>query len=245
MALTIPASKPFTTKIPEDNYLAVCIGVYDIGTVESKQYDPTERVLFLFEIPELTDEEGFPETINIEFSQSLNQKSNLYKALVSWRGKAFDAERDKDFSVKERLGKPASLLIVHNSGKGDKAKNTYANIQQISALQKGVNPPTPTRKPTYFDFADGRAVIDDGVPDFIRKKIEASPEWAALKGGRPANLPGGPPKAVTNQAPAEIIGLLNSIGLAWPYNDDDLDAVPADVMSQEQYDLMKQYSTPF
>lgn len=249
MPLTVPASKPFVTDVPEGSFVAVCIGIYDLGTVPSKQYEPSEKVLFLFEIPDLPDKEGFPMTVNCQYSQSLNPKSNLYKAVVSWRGRGFGKGEMDKFSLKTFLGQPAYLLIVHNQGKGEKAANVYANVAQISALQKGVPAPKPSREPLYFDFADKKAVIPDGVPDFVRKQIEASPEWLALKTGRTDG--GGarktsPAPQSGDQAPAEIVGLLNEIGLAYPYNVEELDRLfQPDVMSQEDYDLLLQHSIPF
>lgn len=249
MPLTVSDSKPFVTDIPEDEYLAICIGIYDIGTVHSEKFGKdSERVLFLFEIPELKDPEGWPKTTNKEYTASLDQKANLYKDIISWRGKGFGKDEMKNFSLKSFLGKPASLLIVHNRGKGDRAENVYANIQQIRNLQRGVVAPQPSREPLCFDFADGKAEIPEGTPEFIQKKIVAAPEWSALKSGRPLkNGAAAPQKSASGQqAPAAIVGLLNEIGLAFPYDQEELDAkFQPDVMSQEDYDLLSSHSTPF
>lgn len=249
MPLTVSDSKPFVTDIPEDEYIAVCIGVFDVGTVHSEKFGKdSERVLFLFEIPELKDPEGWPKTTNKEYTASLDPKSNLYKDVISWRGKGFAPGEMKNFSLKSFLGKPASLLIVHNRGKGDRADNVYANIQQIRNLQKGVVAPAPSREPLFFDFADGVASIPEGTPEFIQKKIMSAPEWTALKTGRPMKpgSPAAPAAKPGQQAPEGVVDLISQMGLDWPYNDDDLDAAfKPELFTQEQYDFLKSFSVPF
>jgi len=245
MALTLSGeSKPYVTDIPADSYVAVCVGIFDLGTVHSEQFDKdSEKLALLFEFPDLIDPEGFPKTHHIEVSQSLHKKARLRELLTTWRGKDLTEAEMKSFDIKALLGKGASILIVHEQGKGLKSQNVYANIKSITGLPKGVPAPKPTRALCYFDFTEGKTDID-GIPEFLQKKIVAAPEWRVLKEGRSPEA--GPKKAAGRQAPAEIVGLLNEIGLGYPYSMDQLDKVfPADAMSQADYDLLAENAVPF
>ena len=255
MALTV-TNKPFVTDIAEDTYPAVCIGIFDIGTVDNPRFNKQQdKVVFLFEVPDLVDAEGWPRTINEEWAASLDDRSHLLRHLRSWMGRSLAPEEKKNFSLKSLLGQPCQLEIVHGRGKGEKSDNVYANIGGVRKPARGQVGPEPRRQPLYFDFADGHSRIPEGTPEYIAKKIAAAPQWKNIQAGRAAEdygdgkkgivaPPSGPPKN-GQQAPAEIVDVLNEIGLAYPYDQDELDSkFPAD-MSQDVYAILSKHATPF
>lgn len=242
MPLTVPKSKPTVTDIEEGVHPGVCVGVYDLGTQDGGKFKPTERVLFLFELPDFENSEGWPLTVKTTFSQTLGDKGSLKPFLQKWRGRTFTDKELDNYSVKERLGQPGMIQIIHRHGEGPYKGSVYANMDGIMPLYKGVEPPTPRRRPTYFDFADGEARIPDDVPDYIKDMIMASPEWKALKDGAAA---GGSPPA-KKAAPREIVDLINRIGLGWPFTLDELnDKFDPDVLTTEDYNLLEKHGVPF
>lgn len=173
MGLSVTASKPFMTNIPEDTYPAVCVGVYDLGSVHNKKFNKdSPTVLFLWELPELRNPEGFPETIHQQYTASLGEKSNLKKMLVNWRGKAFTPAELELFDVKKVLGAPCQLLVIHNQVE----QNTYANIQNVSGWPKAAPAPKHTLPLMVFEFGV-HTEIPNRTPEWIKNKIEAAPEW--------------------------------------------------------------------
>ena len=88
----------------------------------SKRNQTAEKGQINFELPNLTKEfkpgEGQkPFSIGKEYTLSLSSKSNLYKDLVSWRGKPFTEEELEGFDLSKLLGKPCQIQIIHKQGK--------------------------------------------------------------------------------------------------------------------------------
>jgi hypothetical protein len=185
MGLKVTESKPFVTDIPEDTYSAVCVGVFDLGTVHNEKFNKDDHnVMFLWELIGVSDNEGQPKTIQQQYTASLGEKANLRKMLTNWRGRAFNTQELENFDVRVLLGKPCQLLVIHNESKG----NVYANIQNVSGWPKGV--PAPKRRLPLLTFEFGvNVVIPDRTPEWIERKIMSAPEWAdreALASGAPA-----------------------------------------------------------
>lgn len=146
-------------------HVAVCIGVWDIGWHESEwkgQKRLNHKILIRWEIDELIDGgeyHGKHKTINQRYNLSLGEKSILRKDLLGWRGKDLTTQELKDgFDLEAMIGQSCMINVAHVT-KNDK---TYANIQSISPLFKGVKSFTPDNK------------WDGSAPDWVKKIQENS-----------------------------------------------------------------------
>jgi hypothetical protein len=162
--------------ISEGVHLAVCIGVFDLGTQYNKIFDKeAHQVLIMWEIPDeriKIDEKDLPLAISKKYTLSLHEKAQLRKDLESWRGKAFPAETLKEgFDLKKILGKTCQLQIIHNENNG----KTYANIAGIMALPKGTSSLEP-ENPLKFYSIDQKEIPED-IPDWIKELIKNSKEF--------------------------------------------------------------------
>lgn len=177
--------------VPEGTYVAICIRVVDLGTQVTTYQgaDKTQRkVLVVWEIPEVrVEREGEPEMpalIMQRYTASLHEKAVLRKNLEAWRGKRFTDEELKGFDLKNVVGQPCQVQILHAESNG----STYANIAAIMASPKGMPKPVPEH-PT-INFSLDRAEFSEGIfgmlSDKLKATIEQSPEYKALKGGAPA-----------------------------------------------------------
>ena len=162
--------------ISEGVHLAVCIGVWDLGTQHSKVFDKEiHQVLIMWEIPHeriTIDNKSLPMAISKRYTLSLNEKASLRKDLESWRGKAFPAETLKEgFDLKKILGKTCQIQIIHNENNG----KTYANIAGIMALPKGTEPLESENPLRFYSMADSKEVPED-TPEWIKEIIKQSKE---------------------------------------------------------------------
>jgi hypothetical protein len=173
MGLKVSESKPFTTDVPEDTHTAVCVGVFDLGTVHNKNYGKDEqKVMLLWELTELPKREGNPVTIQQQYTASLSEKSNLRRTLTTWRGKPFTDAELAGFDVKTILGKPCQILVLHSESNGNK----YANVQNVSGWPKGAPVPRTSLPLMVFEFGT-HTEVPAATPKWIASKIEAAPEW--------------------------------------------------------------------
>lgn len=130
---------------PAEQYAATCIDVIDHGYVDSnyqgtvsKKHKCTIR-FWCGEYHTKEDGETVPLYVGARFTVSLHENSALRPFLEKWRGRKFTAEELHKFDVESLIGAPAFVQITHNQT-GEK---TYANIESIMRLPKGVEPPDP------------------------------------------------------------------------------------------------------
>lgn len=166
--------------ISEGVHLAVCIGVWDLGTQHNEIFDrDVHQVLIMWEVPEeriKIEDKELPLAISKRYTLSLNEKSSLRKDLEAWRGKAFPEETIKNgFDLKNILGKACQIQIIHTEKNG----KTYANIAGIMSLPKGVKAPEPENPLRFFEIGDE---IPEGTPEWIKNIIMQSKEYKEQKG---------------------------------------------------------------
>ncbi len=166
---------------PSGTHIAVCYRVIDLGTQKQDWKGETKfhrKIRIFWEIPGEKMEDGRPFTISQLYTFSSSEKARLRKDLEGWRGRAF-TETDfgpGGFDIKNVLGKPCMLSVVH----ADKDGKTYANISSVSALPKGVTAPPASNDPIYFSLERDRfdKATLDSLSEGLQKTIKGSPEFA-------------------------------------------------------------------
>ena len=152
-----------------------------IGT-ESFEYlgetKSSNKVRLTFEIPGekrvFREENGEqPMVISKEYTLSLHEKSNLRKDLETWRGQKFTDKELSSFDVTNLIGVDCMLSIVHSSSNG----REYANINGISRVPKGLECEEQINESFEFNY-DSCFDKLDSLPDFLKDKIKATPEFA-------------------------------------------------------------------
>ena len=168
------------TPIPEDLHLAVCYGIWDIGTQFSERWGKAvHKVVIVWEIPGCRGEfeqdgvkKDLPRAISKRYTLSLHKKADLRKDLESWRGRKFSDEELKGFDVKKLLGVPCQIQVLHTKNE-DKV---YVNIAAITKAPAGTKI-TPENPLKFFSFEEGNAV-PSGTPEWIMALIRQAEESA-------------------------------------------------------------------
>jgi hypothetical protein len=179
--------RPKRDPIPAGTHHAICYGVVDIGT-QREVWDGNEKlkrkVNFLFEIPSeriQIEKDGkridLPRGTHKKFTNTLSDKSDLYKNLVSWRGAQFTPEQLKGFDLFTVIGANCLLQMVAGTAK-DGSAITYVN--GIMGLPKGMPKLKSENKHVMYSIDENGLNIPDGVPDWMKKIIMESPEIMAI-----------------------------------------------------------------
>lgn len=166
---------------PAGNHVARCIGLIDLGTQTEEYLGKVKRqrkILLKWETPLETkvfkEENGEqPYVLSKEYTMSLGDKSNLKKDLESWRGRAFTEQELAGFDLKNILGAPCLINVIHQD-------NGYAKITNVSPLPKGTAAPEQINKSQYLSLDAFDSVVFEQMPDFWKKKIESSPEFKSI-----------------------------------------------------------------
>jgi len=195
MALTISESQKSERKLPEAGAtVGVLYSLVDLGhqkTNWDNQEKWTPKVRLTFELPDQTDEFEVeengkrttvqkPMVVSIEQTRSLGEKASLRKLLEQWRGQTFTSKELQAFSLKNLLGKPAMLTLIHKTSQQGRQ---YCAIAGASKLPKGMKAPaTTTNDQLYYEIEQGEAGQFNDMPDWLQEKIRASKEFATAAG---------------------------------------------------------------
>lgn len=162
--------------VPAGTYAAVCYEMVDLGEQYSERFNNTSRqVLIGWQIPSETitiDGVEKPRVVSKQYTLSLNTKARLRSDLVSWRGRDFTEQELKGFDLKNIVGKPCMLSIIHKDSNG----KTYANVSGILAMPKGTPKPALSSPDDIIIFdldADPLEKIND-LPQWIAERIRRS-----------------------------------------------------------------------
>lgn len=172
---------------PAGTHAARCFALIDMGTQKDTFEGRTSvarKVSLRFELPmelQTTGEyAGQPFQLSKMFTLSLHKKAGLRAALESWRAKPFNEEELKGFDLRKILGATCMISVIHS----DAGK---ANISTISAALKGMTIPTQINRTMYLELTteDFSQQIYDELGKWTQDKIAESPEYKALKSGKP------------------------------------------------------------
>jgi len=195
MALTLSESAKQERKLPEAGAtVGVLYSLVDLGhqkTNWDNQEKWTPKVRLTFELPDQTDEYEVeekgkvtkvqkPMVVSIEQTRSLGEKASLRKLLEQWRGQTFTSKELQAFSLKNLLGKPAMLTLIHKTSQQGRQ---YCAIAGASKLPKGMKAPaTTTNEQLYYEIEQGEGGQFNDMPDWLQEKIRASKEFATSAG---------------------------------------------------------------
>ena len=195
MALTLSESAKQERKLPEAGAtVGVLYSLVDLGhqkTNWDNQEKWTPKVRLTFELPDQTDEYEVeengkrttvqkPMVVSIEQTRSLGEKASLRKLLEQWRGQTFTSKELQAFSLKNLLGKPAMLTLIHKTSQQGRQ---YCAIAGASKLPKGMKAPaTTTNDQLYYEIEQGEGGQFNDMPDWLQEKIRASKEFATAAG---------------------------------------------------------------
>lgn len=175
--------------VPAGTFIARCFRFIDLGSHEQSFQGESKGlkrlVMVGFELPtEVMMADGRPFSIHKRWTWSTHEKATMRKDLESWRGAKFN---DGDFGpggfdVKNLLGQPCTLSIVHNV----KENETYSNITSIGKAMKGVAIPPAINKPVFLslDHHEFDREVFAGLSEKLQKFIGESPEYQTLIGGK-------------------------------------------------------------
>lgn len=176
---TQKTKKSMATEVPSaEPHGAALVAMVDLGThreifKNEGKPDRAGDVRKLLLVWELTDApmSGMKDTNHVlakQYTLSLGQKAALRKLIDTWRGKKLGD--DEDFDLKKLLGAKCMINVSHGeSSKG----NTYANIESIGPVPKGLKVADPRRTPFAWEFGSDQPCPPlEWVPWIYGEKVE-------------------------------------------------------------------------
>ncbi len=162
---------------PEGISPAVCVGIMDLGLVESDyqgQKSLKQKIKLTFET-EARTKEGTPCTVSKSFTASLHPKSSLASFLGKWRGRPVDLGETIDLT--KLVGACCTLVLSHQTS--ERNGKVYATIDAVSKPTKklvasGTYDPAAAEQ-RYAEWKLKQA----GAPGAARPMVAPTPARAA------------------------------------------------------------------
>ena len=168
-------AKPKTPPVEPGVYMAVCVGVVDLGEQFSEYYKSySNKVKFVFALPSETIEiDGKTEErqLSREFAVATKKNSNLRTFLGSWNSKNYTDDEFMELDLFDQIGKPCQLNVVLNDS------GEYANVDSVMPLPKGF--PAPTSKTAFFtwDMDAWNDAVFEALPTWAQEQIKKSTQY--------------------------------------------------------------------
>ncbi len=168
-------AKPKTPTVEPGVYLAVCVGVIDLGEQYSEKYkNYSNKVQFVWELPYETievDGKQEPKQLSKEFAIATKKNSNLRTFISSWNGKPYSDEEFPEVELFDQIGKPCQLNVVLND------TGEYANVDTVIPLPKGTPAPQSTTPPIVWDMDNWDDDAFKALPEWVQNKIKKSTQY--------------------------------------------------------------------
>lgn len=189
---------------PTGNHIARCIRIIDLGTQHDEMYDKDRHQIFLmWEIPNeiktytVKGENGAPDkevtepfTVSKFYTLSLAESAHLRGDLESWRSRAFTEEELEGFEMRNVLGAPCMVNVIHKARK--KGSGVNAVVTAVTPLPKGIECPPAVHETIFFsldtdDFTSKTELSEnfDKVSKGLQNSIQQSREWKEIFSDQP------------------------------------------------------------
>lgn len=190
MSLTIQATAAPSREFeiaPAGNHIAICYAMVDLGTqkVSYKGEEKLQRKVYIgWELSNEQMSDGRPFMVSSQYTMSLHEKAILRRDLESWRGRPFTDDELMGFDLKNILGKPCMVNVVHATGGNGK---TYANVRSVATLPKGMPAPEQVNQTMLFEFGDQGfdENVFNALPQWMQSKIMESTDYQSITNDKP------------------------------------------------------------
>ncbi len=168
-------AKPKIPPVEPGVYMAVCVGVVDLGEQYSEKFkNYSNKVKFVWELAGETceiDGETRPRQLSKEFTVSTSKKSNLRAFLEAWNGKTYSDEEFSGLELFDQAGRPCQLNVVLNE------TGEYANVNGIMAIPKGMPSPQTDTALILWDMERWDDAVFESLPEWTKEQIKKSTQY--------------------------------------------------------------------
>lgn len=168
-------AKPKTPPVEPGVYMAVCVGVIDLGEQYSEKFKSySNKVKFVWALPSETieiDGKAEERQLSKEFTFSVSKKGGLRTFLESWNSKTYSDDEFADLDVFDQVGKPCQLQVVLND------TGEYSNVANLMPLPKGM--PAPVTNTTFitWDMEAWNDAVFETLPEWTKEQIKKSTQY--------------------------------------------------------------------
>lgn len=183
-------AKPKLPPVEPGVYVAICIGVIDLGEQYSEKFKKySNDVKIVWELVGVTaevDGEQKPRQLSRDFHIALSKKSTLRAVLSSWNGRQYTDDEFRELDLFDQLGLPCQLNVVLND------TGEYANVDSVIPLPRGMPVPTTSSALLRWDMDQWSDEAFGELPEWAQEKIKKSTQYQQMHApSEPVDFPPG------------------------------------------------------
>ncbi len=168
-------AKPKTPPVEPGVYMAVCVGVIDLGEQYSEKFkNYSNKVKFVWALPSETieiDGKAEERQLSKEFTFSVSKKGGLRAFLESWNSKTYSDDEFAELDVFDQLSKPCQLQVVLND------TGEYSNVANLMPLPKGMPAPISATPLITWDMDKWDDAVFEKLPEWTKEQIKKSTQY--------------------------------------------------------------------
>lgn len=168
-------AKPKLPPVEPGVYMAVCVGVLDLGEQYSEKFkNYRNEVQFVWELVGETvevDGEQKPRQLSRTFSVAAGKKSSLRGFIGAWNGVQYSDEQFGDLDLFTQAGRACQLNVVLSD------TGEYANVESAIPLPRGMAVPAADTAPILWNMDEWDDQVFESLPEWVREKIKKSTQY--------------------------------------------------------------------
>lgn len=168
-------AKPKAPPVEPGVYMAVCIGIVDLGEQYSEKFKSySNKVKFVWALPGETitiDGKEEERQLSKEFTLSISKKGSLRGFLESWNGVSYTDEEFGELDLFGQLGKACQLQVVLNDTK------EYSNVANLMPIPRGIPAPQSRTEMYTWDMERWDDALFEKLPEWTRDQIKKSTQY--------------------------------------------------------------------
>ena len=171
-------AKPKLPPVEPGVYIAVCIGVIDLGEQYSEKFkNYRNEVQFVWElVGEAVEVDGKqePRKLSRTFGVATGKKSSLRSFLGGWNGVQYSDEQFQELDLFGQAGRACQLSVVLSE------TGEYANVDSVIPLPKGMPAPAVETALVLWNMDEWTDAGFEALPDWVQEKIRKSTQFQKL-----------------------------------------------------------------
>lgn len=178
--------KPSTPPLDAKTYLAVVVGVYEVGQHYSEKFhNLSHKLIFQFDIPSIKDPDGNPRQLSKWLTVGRKKGCAFLEFFGGLDDKSYTAEDVGEIDPKDYLGRACQIRVTINK---ETQKN---NIEGVMTLPDGIAAPTTNTPLTWYSVEEDGFAGDawNNLPDWVQDACKKSEQYQQDQPDKPLDMP--------------------------------------------------------
>lgn len=177
--------KPATPPLEPKTYLAVIVGIYEVGQHYSEKYkNYSHKLIFQFDIPSVTDTEGKPRQLSKWLTPGSKKGCAFLEFFGGLDNRTYSADDVGEIDPAVYLGTSCQIRVTVNESLKNK-------VESVMTLPDGI-PAPETQTPLFYYSVEENGFSGaawDALPDWVRDIVEKSEQYQQDPPGQPLDMP--------------------------------------------------------